>query len=189
MAAAAKIISFINLKGGVGKTTLALTVGELLSYNYSGPFKVLMVDMDSQNNLSYALISEDELERLWREGKSTYHLFRQPLRGEAVEIKRAISVEWGNITRRDDTCLHVVVSSPDLAQFDEELLGMLEQGKTYPSDLRLMLKQALESLRNDYDYIIIDCPPEHVYSDLECHPGQRLLCGSYRAGKALYLGP
>jgi Flp pilus assembly CpaE family ATPase len=50
----AKIISFINLKGGVGKTTLCLTIGEILSFGFSR--KVLLIDLDSQSNLSSAIV-------------------------------------------------------------------------------------------------------------------------------------
>lgn len=62
---AAKIVSFINLKGGVGKTTLALAIGEFLAcanhYLLYPKSRVLLIDMDAQSNLSYALFGEERL--------------------------------------------------------------------------------------------------------------------------------
>ncbi|HLB13105.1 MAG TPA: AAA family ATPase, partial [Dehalococcoidia bacterium] len=51
----AKVVSFINLKGGVGKTTLALAIGEWLAFGGQGQ-KVLLVDIDPQYNMSTALL-------------------------------------------------------------------------------------------------------------------------------------
>lgn len=65
----AKVVSFINLKGGVGKSTLALTIGEFLAFQYPHR-KVLLIDLDAQSNLSYALVSRNTLARLRTEQKT-----------------------------------------------------------------------------------------------------------------------
>lgn len=69
----AKVISFINLKGGVGKTTICLTVGEILAFALNR--KVLIIDLDSQSNLSSAVVAPAVLEDYRKKKASIYHLF------------------------------------------------------------------------------------------------------------------
>lgn len=63
----AKVISFINLKGGVGKTTICLTVGEILAFALDR--KVLIIDLDSQSNLSSAIVTPTVLEDYRKKGQ------------------------------------------------------------------------------------------------------------------------
>ena len=77
---AAKVVSFINLKGGVGKTTLALAIGEFLAFaDHSLLYpksRVLLIDIDAQSNLSFALFPEQRLEEIWTLEQSVYHMFK-----------------------------------------------------------------------------------------------------------------
>jgi len=62
-AAMATVISLINLKGGVGKTTTTLALADILAYEYK--YKVLVIDLDPQTNVTVALIHQDD----WEEGQ------------------------------------------------------------------------------------------------------------------------
>ena len=122
----ARVISIVNHKGGVGKTTTTLNLGRALAgMNY----RVLLVDMDSQGNLSQAL-GVDEPE------KQVKHAL---LDNEPLPIL--------HISERYD----LAPSDLELAYADLELVqavGGVNQ-----------LRNALNPLRSQYDYILIDCPP------------------------------
>lgn len=174
----AKIISFINLKGGVGKTTLCLTIGEVLAFAKNR--KVLLIDLDSQTNLTSSIVSEPVYTEYKKKG-SIYHLFKNllpPIRDDEQEsqetfkgwdLRKAIVPPEKCSNIYNNTNLSAILSYPDLGQFDELLadaLGDCREGKnTSPSitikvkDWRMLLKNRLEELRSQYDYILIDCPP------------------------------
>lgn len=121
----AVILSVINNKGGVGKTTTALNLGAFLS---EAGKKTLLVDMDSQCSLSKALGYD-----IVQEG--TY----SALKGETYTIQKKTE------------SLRVLPAERALAGFEVEIAS--QPG----SELRL--KETLEPLRQEYDFIIIDCPP------------------------------
>jgi len=69
----AAVISMINLKGGVGKTTTTVAVAQVLSSAFGR--RVLVVDLDPQTNATVMLIGEKAWEALNREGRTVAHLF------------------------------------------------------------------------------------------------------------------
>ncbi len=127
----AKIISFINQKGGVGKTTSAINTASYLAE--LGKF-VLLVDLDPQGNATSGLgVRQKEI-------KST--LYSAMIGGTNVE---------DTIIRTKTVGLSVIPSTGDLAGANIELVDT--QNREY------RLKSVLDSVRHDYDYIIIDSPP------------------------------
>jgi chromosome partitioning protein len=122
----AKVISIINHKGGVGKTTTTINLGKALSLLGC---RVLLVDMDSQGNLTQAL-GIDEPER---------QVVNALLKNEPLPLC--------HLADRYD----LAPSDLELAYADLELVqavGGVNQ-----------LRNALAPLRPNYDYILIDCPP------------------------------
>ena len=159
---AAKVVSFINLKGGVGKSTLSMMVSEYLYFRFGK--RVLAIDMDSQANLTNAMVSADHISRLNHGSKTIYHLFLAALTGGAKlpDVIAQPNMIVSNISRGlmpERAALDMVISVPDLAQLDENMLEMWDDGKPAPRRLRYVLKDALESVVSQYDIIIIDCPP------------------------------
>ncbi len=126
-----RIISVVNQKGGVGKTTTSINVGAFLANMGKS---VLLVDLDPQANASAGLgINHKELEL------GIYHC----LIGEArmPEIIRNTSIQG----------YRVAPSTPDLAGASVELVN---------ADRReYRLADAIDEVKHGYDYIIIDCPP------------------------------
>ena len=160
----ATVVSVINLKGGVGKSTLTMMLGEYLAFRERK--RVLLLDMDAQANLSYCMVAPGQISEQERKGRTIYHLFQNALAGQIDRITQFITTPplvVSNVSRNAmavrDTPLHIVVSTPSVAQLDENLLEIWEAGGQMPDNLRGSLAEALRPARPEYDYVLIDCPP------------------------------
>ena len=161
------VVSFINLKGGVGKTTLCLTIGEILAFAFGK--KILLIDLDSQSNLSSALVPSNDLASYREKRASIYHLFLNLVNRDKFkqgwDIDNAVVKSCSNIQQNNN--LNAILSLPELGQFDEDLADALEKGGKGPAgsglkitvEWRRVLNRPLFSLRSQYDYILVDCPP------------------------------
>jgi len=130
-----KIWATANQKGGVGKTTSAVTLAGVMQKR---GFRVLLVDLDPHGSLtSYFGVDPDTVE------PSGYDLFQQSL-SNSLRIKSVI-----NKTRFSR--LHFVPASSALATLDRQLGTKDGMG--------LVIKKALHQVEDDYDLAIIDCPP------------------------------
>nr|WP_313507922.1 ParA family protein [Brevibacillus laterosporus] len=128
----AKIISFGIQKGGAAKTTSSGISAYLLSQNH----RVLVVDMDSQGNITELLTQQD------------IYSFHGRTVLEALKERDASKY----IHRVTDN-LHLMTAEDLLATFPRYLYT------EYKGNKSLVLRETLESVREDYDYIIIDTPP------------------------------
>ena len=125
----ARIIAFANQKGGVGKTTSTVNLGAYLADEGK---KVLLVDFDPQCNLSSSL-------GVNAKAGDIYQLITSQ-----AEIKDCVQE-----TSVDN--LRIIPAGPDLAGATVELV---DQDKR-----EYYLQNALRQVQNDYDFILIDCPP------------------------------
>jgi chromosome partitioning protein len=167
----AKVISLVNLKGGVGKTTLAVAIGEALAcmiryfrvgneWLTIGEKRVLMIDLDGQSNLTFATMSEQRIQQSWDNERTTYHFFRNS-NSNPIPLSDCIVEHASNIANIRGR-LDVVPSSFQLFNYEEQLLEFANTNHNVdiPS-IRNILRLALEQegIKERYDYIIIDCPP------------------------------
>lgn len=126
-----KIIAFTNKKGGVGKTTTAVNMA---AYCADARKRTLLVDIDSQGNATTALgFSKSQLK------KSVHNVL---IDEEGAE---------GNIIPTQIVGLDLLPANVDLSGAEVELV--------YKKNREKILKEALEKVRGNYDYIFIDCPP------------------------------
>lgn len=134
-------ISVVNQKGGVGKTTTTVNLGAALAEKGK---KVLLIDIDAQSNLSTHLglgVKEDlaEMAEVSKGPEWTvYDVLKGTKRIQDVVIKRSANLD-------------VVPSSLLLSAADLELGGVVGR--------ELLLKRAIDKVRDQYDVILIDCPP------------------------------
>ena len=162
----AKVISVINYKGGVGKTTITLQLGVgLVSLHKK---KVLMVDLDPQCSLSLSTIDAHYWsEWLERQG-SLVHLVASFCEGKKAELKRdwiiqnALDRSWDNMPGNTPG-LDLLPSHLDLPDFEMRLMnmrpGFFSSEQDFYLERYLFLRNALKTVRSSYDYILFDCPP------------------------------
>lgn len=127
----AQIIAVANQKGGVGKTTTTVNLGASLAYNGK---KVLLIDMDAQGNATSGLgIKKGEVDR------DIYDVLinEEPLKDVVLPSSREN--------------LSVVPATIQLAGAEVELTSLMAR--------ETRLKSAVQTVKDDYDYILIDCPP------------------------------
>ncbi|OPJ55447.1 ParA family protein [Alkalithermobacter paradoxus] len=126
-----KIVAVFNQKGGVGKTTTNVNLSACIGKEGK---KILVIDLDPQGNTTSGFgIDKNEVE---------YTIY-DVLLGEKRIKEVTLETEFENI--------HIVTSSTELAGAEIELTGI--------ENRELILKKALKDVKDDYDYIFIDCPP------------------------------
>ena len=126
-----RVLAIANQKGGVGKTTTAVSVATNIAL--SGK-RTLLIDLDPQGNATTALgMSSKEVEA------SSYNVVVQQLPISAARVTTGVER------------LDLLPATMDLAGAEIELVPMFSR--------ELRLRSAISLVENDYDYILIDCPP------------------------------
>ena len=128
----ARVIAIANQKGGVGKTTTAINIAAGLA---AAERRTLLIDGDPQGNATSGV----GLQRRTEEPTS-YDVLLDPALAKAAIVH---AVQFDN--------LDVLPSSHDMAAAEVELAGVLGRESR--------MRQAVDRIRAEYDYVIIDCPP------------------------------
>lgn len=126
-----KIIAVTNQKGGVGKTTTAVNLSACLAYKGK---RVLVVDCDPQGNAT-----------------SGFGIDKESITSSVYECLADAEKTKDTVMRTKYGNLSVIPSSPELSAAEIELAS--EENREY------VLKKALDTIKEEYDYIIIDSPP------------------------------
>lgn len=154
----AHIISTINLKGGVGKTTTTAALAEFLSAEFRK--RVLVIDLDPQTNLTTVLIGEKKWEQLNDAGYTLATLFKDALRpeGEDPQFNLEKTLQKRVSPVQDVRTVDLLPSSLDLIDVQDRL-GTMSSGRFYSNNPTDLLRKAVRPILDDYDFVIVDCPP------------------------------
>ena len=165
--ATTKIIAFINYKGGVAKTTSTYHIGCWLAGIKNK--RVLLIDIDPQTNLTFLCSPVEEWERRKSRVGTVATMYRRYSEGKPLDTKKhvwktPIAVSQGRTHPRID------LLPCDIDLIGEDIGGGSVAG-SYPSmemlrrnadqfvRERQFLTQALREVHGEYDYVLIDCPP------------------------------
>ena len=152
-----KVVSVINFKGGVGKTTLTANLG---AYAASVGRRVLLIDLDPQTHLTFSFMTRDVWNKCYAKGKTMLKFF------EAVRVRNdipslsslAIPVDI------DSLKIDLLSSHVELMDSDVKLAAVLTGSDEVTLASGYMygvscLREALSKLQRNYDLVLIDCPP------------------------------
>lgn len=160
------IVSFINMKGGVGKTTLTINIAYTLAKNFGK--NVLLIDMDPQFNATQSLMTKfkslKDYEELRNTGKTINYVLQPPTGGIANEINYDLEdlilnlYEDPEFSESNQGALDLIAGDLGITTFESSRRGSERILKEY-------IKEIEEKYRNKYDLILIDTPATYsIYS-------------------------
>jgi len=144
-------IAVMNTKGGVGKSTLVLALAETLAAEHKK--NVLVIDSDAQATVSNMLMTVNDLFRLQREGLTIVDYL-------VARVLREDDAKWSDFVIRDVSdiddarSVYLMPSDMQLTLFEREVSKEGAHGR-----LRSSIAEVLNSVRDVFDVILIDCPP------------------------------
>jgi chromosome partitioning protein len=148
------VVSIINLKGGVAKTTSTVQLAECLASEYSK--KILVIDLDPQTNATISLIPEESWEDLDAAGNTLFQLFHDKLEKTSIfQLGNALQKGVSNLSLPS---LHLLPSSIRFIDIQDRIAEI--PAKTgFALNPMEVLKNAVHPMLPRYDYVLIDCPP------------------------------
>ena len=162
----ARIISVINYKGGVGKTTITLQLGIGLVNVFKK--KVLVVDLDPQCSLSLSTVDEhywaDWLERKGsvKDMLQSFYDHDKPRLDPEWIIENALDRAWDSMPGSSPG-LDLLPSHLDLPEYEMRMVSKkpkhIAKMEEFYLKRYLVLKESFATIRKNYDYILFDCPP------------------------------
>ncbi|WP_027504825.1 ParA family protein [Rhodococcus sp. UNC23MFCrub1.1] len=149
-------IATINLKGGVGKSTMTAALAEFMAGHFAK--RVLLIDLDPQTNLTTMMIGSERWQELNESHRTIKALFEQALDSDAAvfDIERAIQRDVSPLAKVIG--IDLLASSLDMIEISEEVAAWQYDDQNSLEPLSV-LKNAVDKIKDNYDYILIDCPP------------------------------
>ena len=159
-----KVVSVINYKGGVGKTTLAANLG---AYAASRGRRVLMIDLDPQTQLTFSFMTPEVWKERYADDRTFKNYFEAVTNGDfLIPSLREYLIPLNNwdTLKLGEEKFDLISSHLDLIDLDIKLANMIivtHDDMLASSSLRTYshLQRSLAEFRDDYDIVLIDCPP------------------------------
>jgi chromosome partitioning protein len=156
------VVSVINYKGGVGKTSLTSNLAGELAWRGK---RVLLVDLDAQASLTFSLITPDEWVKSFADTRTIKQWFDSHDTGAPISLSslihspaRITNALKGN-GKLDLICSHLGLINVDLELATKLGGASLEQAKKNFIAVHRRLSDGLSDLDGEYDLVLIDCPP------------------------------
>lgn len=152
---ATKTVAFINLKGGVAKTTTTVGLAQVLSGVFGK--KVLVIDLDPQTNATTMLIGEQKWLELNKIECTLATLFADAIHDKTTfDLSKTLQKSVGDV--KEAKTLDLLPSSLQLIYLQDRLVQM-SAGRFGTRNPVTILLRGIKDIRSNYDYILIDCPP------------------------------
>ena len=153
----AQIISTINLKGGVGKSTTTVALAEIAAVELGK--RVLVIDLDPQTNSTTMLIGEDRWKKLNEKEHTLARLFADALiepSARKFDLEKTLQKNVSNV--RDVRNVDLLPSSLDLIDVQDQL-GSMSSGRFHSDVPTDILRRAVWKIIDARDLVLLDCPP------------------------------
>jgi len=156
----ARIVSVINMKGGVGKSTTTISLAETLAHHQRR--RVLVIDLDPQTNASI-MVAGPEKWNAMREAERTLDFYFESyiVQQKAKPFKSLIEKNVSDLKGKPDVAL--CASAPEFRIVERDMIeSFVKRGFQIDQIQKWILERfanGLKTVINDYDYILIDCPP------------------------------
>lgn len=152
----AEVFSTINLKGGVGKTTTTVAMAEFMSGVMNK--KVLVIDLDPQTNATVMLIGEDKWRAINEREHTVARLFKDALDPDNKRFDLDATLQRRVSDVREANTIDLLPSSLDLIDVQDRLAS-IPSGQFFSINPIELLWRAVKARLDDYDIVIVDCPP------------------------------
>lgn len=156
VSAMAHVISVINLKGGVGKTTTAVALAETLSAEFRK--KILFIDLDPQTNATTMLVGEERWKELNTAERTLARMFKDALEpaNRKFDFGATLQREVSDVATARS--IDLLPSSLDLIDVQDRLAAV-PRGEFYSIIPTELLMRTVKPRLREYDIVIVDCPP------------------------------
>lgn len=152
----AQVFSTINLKGGVGKTTTTVAMADFMAGAMGK--RVLVIDLDPQTNATVMLIGEDKWRDINEQDHTIARLFKDALDpgNKRFDFDATLQKNVSNV--REASTVDLLPSSLDLIDVQDRLAS-IPSGQFFSVNPIELVWRAVKSRIDDYDIVIVDCPP------------------------------
>lgn len=156
------VISFLNMKGGVGKTTLCKEIATYLSEVEHK--KVLVIDIDPQSNCTQSFFERFKILRVVDEENNEQHLVKRENINELPSIDKLFSKsKYGLKLVEKESVIKNLSDTLDIIPGDLDTVFMERETGTGAAEQKMTNFIQTNNLREAYDYIFIDCPPTYSF--------------------------
>ncbi len=147
----ANVVAVMNTKGGVGKSTVVLSLAETLAVYHDK--SVLVIDSDAQASVSYLLAGPQQLSRLQEDGRTLVDfLLTRVLRRDYADWRQ---YTFGPVSDVDDADkIWLMASDTNLTLLEREISRMHAEPR-----LREVIADVLAEVSENFDIVLVDCPP------------------------------